>query len=368
MKRLSYLVVFLAVLFIGGSGLANSYRVLLLGDTHYDGDKDVYHSACYANGKKPPHYIEAEFARNSAMWKERNPKLVASAYSKKTADTSFVLQLGDLVQGDCGDPVVHTKLLKDTVDYFKKAMPGLPFVSAAGNHDIRGEGARKAYADYMPARMSQELNAPPINAGVTLKKTTFAFRHKKDLYVIVDFNNPDDQVIKDAFKQHADARYKFVVTHGAVLPWDGWGVTYGLYGGKVNKRREAMRKVFSENNVIVLTGHVHGMAYCKYVDSVGSITQLMINSVWMENSPKTLKPLATKPEDVGSNVKRMYKKKTKDLEAYLSILNGFKANLTEYFFAHGAAGYATMDVSDKGVTVTYYTCDQRTPSKVFTLR
>lgn len=356
---------FLVALCLGAVAVrADSYRVLLFGDTHYDKDKEVYHSALYENGRKPSKVIEEEFARNAAMWKERCPRLVASAYSKKTPNTSFALQMGDLIQGDCGDPEVHTRMLKDTVDYFKQAMPGLPFITAAGNHDVRGVDARGAYERYMPGRMTEELSLPPINAEVEVKRSTFAFRHKEDLYVIVDFNNPSTSVIKKAFEEHADARYKFLVTHGAVLPWDAWGVTYGLYGGKVNERRDEMRKVFAENNVIVLTGHVHAFAYCKYVDEFGSITQLMVNSVWEEDSPQELDVIATKPEDIGSNVRRLYGK----AETELFVLDSFKAGIKEYFFAKGSAGYATMDVSDEGVIVTYYICDSHEPAKVIKLR
>lgn len=368
MKHLSKFIVFLMVVCFGMSAYADSYRVLMLGDTHFDTDKEVYHSACYANGRKPSKTLQEEFARNASMWKERCPKLVASAYSKKTPNTSFVLQLGDLIQGDCDDPAVHTKMLGDTIDYFKKAMPGLPFLTVVGNHDIRGKDASPAYSNFMPARMTQELNLPQINAGVDLKKTTFAFRHKEDLYVFVNFCYPNDKIIKEAFAQHADARYKFVITHGAVLPWDAWGVTYGLYGGKVNKRRDEMRKIFAENNVIVLTGHVHAVGYCKYVDEFGSITQFMLNSVWKEDSPRELNVIATKPEDIGSNVKNIYGKKVNELNTYLSVLDSFKSGVTEYFFAKGATGYATMDVSDDAVEVTFYSCDSREPAKTFKLR
>lgn len=364
MNKFLYSFLLLFFLCCGTVVYADKYRVLLLGDTHYDADKEIYHSACYENGKKTAPVIEKEFARNATMWKERCPKLIASAYSKKTPDTSFVLQLGDLVQGDCGDPVVHTKMLNDTICYLKNAMPGLPFLTVVGNHDVRGKDARGAYERYMPARITEELNLPQINAGIEVKRTNFAFRHKEDLYVFVDFDRPNDNVIKEAFKQHADARYKFVITHGAVLPWDAWGVTYGLYGGKVNKRRDEMRKVFAENNVIVLTAHVHAFAYCKYEDENGTISQLMINSVWMEDSPKELEVIATKPEDIGSNVKRLYGKAEKEL----FVLDSFKSGIKEYFFAKGSAGYATMDVSDDGVIITYYICDNKEPAKVIKLR
>ena len=74
---------FLVLLCLGVTVRADSYRVLLLGDTHYDTDKEVYHSACYENGKKPSAVIEKEFVRNAAMWKERCPKLVAAEEAGK---------------------------------------------------------------------------------------------------------------------------------------------------------------------------------------------------------------------------------------------------------------------------------------------
>ncbi len=84
----------------------------------------------------------------------------------------------------------------------------------------------------------------------------------------------------------------------------------------------------------------------------------------MEDSPKELEVIATKPDDIGSNVKRLYGK----AENELFVLDSFKSGIKEYFFAKGSAGYATMDVSDDGVIITYYICDNKEPAKVIKLR
>lgn len=72
----------------------------------------------------------------------------------------MVFQLGDLIQGDCGNPEVHKKMLDDVMNRFKSELHGLPFVTVTGNHDIRGTNAKEAYHTYMPERMSEELGKP----------------------------------------------------------------------------------------------------------------------------------------------------------------------------------------------------------------
>ena len=114
------------------------------------------------------------------MWAERCPRLLKASAACLPGDARFVLQLGDLVQGDCDDQPTHKRMLDDAMQLMKRAYSGnLPFVVVEGNHDIRGDGAREAYHAWSNATMGRELNQ-------TVASTTFSFRQGPDAWVVAD--------------------------------------------------------------------------------------------------------------------------------------------------------------------------------------
>ncbi len=126
---------------LGADPADSCYSVVILGDTHYDTEPaTVYHS----DYNEPVEWLNrvqrAEFARNGEMWRERCPRLVKRAVALVDKDTKFVYQSGDLIQGDCGNPAVHQKMLADVIDYFKGEFGGLPFVTVEGSKYAAGTG------------------------------------------------------------------------------------------------------------------------------------------------------------------------------------------------------------------------------------
>ena len=130
------------------------YSIVILGDTHYDTEPaSVYHSNYNEKVEWLNRVQRAEFARNGEMWRERCPRMVRRASRLITPDTKMVFQMGDLVQGDCGNGEVHQKMLSDAIDLFKKELGGLPFAVVVGNHDIRGVDAKAVCHRYLPQRV-----------------------------------------------------------------------------------------------------------------------------------------------------------------------------------------------------------------------
>lgn len=129
----------------------------------------------------------AEFARNGEMWRERCPLLLKRRLNDWFGyQNGISIGLGDLIQGDCGNPEIHKKMLEDVMNRFKSELHGLPFVTVTGNHDIRGTNAKEAYhASYMPERMSEEL-------GKSITHTNFFSRSAMMQDIVLDFNDPDD--------------------------------------------------------------------------------------------------------------------------------------------------------------------------------
>ncbi len=323
-----------------------SYRLIVLGDTHFDAPYEVYHAKYNEPNARLNRIQRAEFARNEAMWRSRGPRLLKAAAGHVNADTRAVIQLGDLIQGDCGDPEVHKRMLLDTLEAFKKEFNSLPFVSVTGNHDIRGTGAEKAYAEVMPLYHSRVLNRKVTG-------TTFYFTIEQDLFLMIDFNNPDFKVIFEAFEKHADCRYKFVISHGPVIP-SPCGSARWCFVGNSDHARRMFRELFLKHDVMILTGHVHALEITECVTEQGRMTQLMANSVWEEESLAQPKVRYAAPDGYGKGVKAEYEELFRD----------YKDAVTQYWRADGA-GYFVLDITPESIKAGAFGGDSSVPFKVW---
>lgn len=339
------------------------YSVSVLGDIHFDSpDKKLYHSL-YTRSTTRKRYLAhlAEHERNAEMWAARMPRLVRASGAVRTADTAFALQVGDLVQGDCGDGATHAKMLDDAFSFLKKAYGGnLPLVIAAGNHDIRGDiegdGARQSLETWLPRQMARELRT-------NVAATTFSFRHGPDAFIVADFNepNPDFALVKRLLEEARDARYVFFVTHGPVIP-NGQSRWF-LYGSeKRTAERIELLKLLARCNAIVLAGHTHNLEYYDCDLKEGRVTQLVFNSVWAEKGWKNMRTVASGPENYGdTDAKR---KGGGDMDRLVAEYRPF---VKQFLFAK-AAGHYRLEVSDERVEAVFYGGDAASPSRVFRLR
>lgn len=339
------------------------YSVALLGDTHYDSpDVAEYHSDYTSDTteKRFKAHLK-EHRRNARMWKERMPRLLAASARCVTSDTAFVLQVGDLVQGDCGNPVVHRRMLGDMAKRVKRAYGTLPFVTVVGNHDIRGTLAREVYDEMMPPMMAAELKRPV--AG-----TTFSFRHGPDAFVVVDFNEPRPDVaqLKRLLVECAGARHTFLVTHGPAIPscMTRWFLLGGARTGsdELKARRDVERReilrLLAKRNAIVLAGHDHRVELHDLALPEGRVTQLVVNSVWAQ-------------QDASFNVidegVEAFGNRAKGDPELLQLAEEYRPYMKRYLFAD-AAGHYRLEVSDRRVAVQFYCGDAETPSRTFVLR
>ena len=304
------------------SNLEKKYSIVLLGDTHFDTEPaSVYH----ADYNEPVEWLNrvqrAEFARNGEMWRERCPLLLKRAAQLIGTDTKMVFQLGDLIQGDCGNPKVHKKMLDDVMNRFKSELHGLPFVTVTGNHDIRGTNAKEAYHTYMPERMSEEL-------GKSITHTNFFFTIGDDAYIVLDFNDPDDTLI------------------------------------------DHFRKVFAQRNALCICGHIHTTELADWHGDGGRITQMTVNSVWSKPELGTYSCTSDQPRDYG-NIHEMAKSNKKEdgskYEDDSGLLNEYKPGLRTYIRSNSAGSYK-MNVSDRHVTIDFYAGNSKEISKHFVLR
>ncbi|MGM9760523.1 MAG: metallophosphoesterase family protein [Parabacteroides sp.] len=350
-----------------GSTEDKSYSVILLGDTHFDTEPaSVYH----ADYNEPVEWLNrvqrAEFARNGEMWRERCPNLLKRAVGLIDSQTKMAFQLGDLIQGDCGNPEVHKKMLDDVMNRFKSELGGLPFVTVTGNHDIRGTKAKEAYHEYMPKRMAEELGKP-------IHSTNFSFTIGDDVYIALDFNDPEDTLIDQMLKDSQGARNTFILTHGPLLPYDGSSCRWFFHGGKSESETEArrhFRSEFAQRNAICICGHIHTTELADWYGDGGRITQMTVNSVWSKPELGTYTITTDNPQDFGKKheaAKSTTKEDGTPVEDQSDLLNEYKPGLKRYINSPSAGSYK-MTVNGQHVTIDFYAGDSKEISKRFKLR
>ena len=341
------------------------YSIVILGDTHYDTEPaSVYHSNYNEKVEWLNRVQRAEFARNGEMWRERCPRMVKRASRLITPDTKMVFQMGDLVQGDCGKGEVHRQMLIDAMDRFKKELGGLPFVTVVGNHDIRGVDAMATYHSYMPQRMSEEL-------GKSIKKTTFSFNIGNDAYIVIDFNNPDDEEVEKLLKETEGARHTFVVIHGPLLPFDAASCRWFYHGGNTPEQtaaRRHFRELFAKRNVICLCGHVHTTELADWYGDGGRITQMTMNSVWAREELGAYKVDYEGAAQYGERRKTIAQNDNgSKLTDETPLFDEYRAGLRRYSFSLAAGSYK-MRVSKKHIYIDFYAGDSLNISHTFKLR
>lgn len=342
-----------------------SYSLVILGDTHFDVDpSSVYHSYYNEPNERLNKIQRAEFARNGSMWKDRCPRLLKRAASLADKDTRMVLQMGDLIQGDCGNGEVHKKMLCDALERMKGEMGSLPFVTVVGNHDIRGTDALQAYHSFMPARMSEELGKP-------VTKTTFGFNIGNDAFIVIDFNNPDDEEIDRLLNDTKGARHTFVMTHGPVLPPDITSCRWFFHGGASEantKARLHFRQAFAQRNAIVLCGHTHYTDFMDWEGDGGRITQMTMSSVWTSDKQKDYTVRSEGAENYGMlRKKAMEKPENANWKDESALFDEYRPGIRQHTNSRSQGSYK-LNVSKKHVTIDFYAGDSEELSHRFVLR
>ena len=372
MNRRDFLKLGIGALAAAGAGCAgsrasqSSYSVLVLGDVHFDAPEiGVYHAHYKPTKKKLADLFPLRMKREHDQWSGLMQRLAAAARKDIRPDTAFVLQQGDLIQGNCAKADVHAKMLEDGFAYFKKTVsPDLPFLPVVGNHDVDGSAwldkklPMDVYCETMFPKLTREL-------GQAVDNTTFAFRQGPDLFLYADFNFPDLERILNLLEDNAKVRYTFLVSHGAVVPvGPGKSFRWFLLGKK--EHEAARRKLFAElcrRNAFALVGHNHITTLMDLKTPEGRLAQFMSTSVWSVERQADSPPKYTSLDGYAR-----LPKATKDynLEDARALFAEYRPHLKDFFLSN-QQGRFMLDVSDSAVTMTAYGGDHAEVSRRFPL-
>ena len=348
-----------------GRAEGERYSVAVLGDTHYDAEPEsVYHSH-YDETNKWAKVQHEEFRRNGEMWRERCPRMLASSAAlAHRFDTRFVLQLGDVIQGDCDDVPTHRKMLDDCIALLRAPYPaGLPFLTVMGNHDYRGKGARAAYLGFAEPFMSGEIARLDSRRPCAAKYPAFSFRVGPDLWVFCDFETKDLQPIVDCIESDPDARHVILVTHGPFTASDVGSCSWRLGGRSYcDALRPKLYEVLSRRHAVVLSGHTHTTAFFRHENEFGGFCEYTANSVWARPEQATGEAVYSSVDEYGADC--LSKNTGEKLAGCKAALDFFRPGLREYFFSR-AAGHSRVDVADDAVTVMFYPGDAREPARAW---
>lgn len=343
------------------------YSVVILGDTHYDAaDPEYYHAGYTDPNPKREALHRREFVRNGQMWAGRSQGLVKRAACLVDDDTKFVYQVGDLIQGDTADAETHKRFLNDAINIFKNDLaPDLPFVTVAGNHDLRGNDdsvARQAYIEYMAPRMSREL-------GQDITGPDFLYRCGPDAFVFINFTKPDVERIRGLLEQARGSRHVFLMVHCPVFPYDNhkyfWWFLLGNRKDSHAKERREMRKLLASLNAIVLCGHTHMTELLDWQGDGGRITQMTMSSVWRNDAQATYKELANGADEY---MTLLYKDAPElATDANKALFDEYRAGISRYSIADAAGSYKLI-VDGRHVWVDFYAGESARRSKRFKLR
>ena len=346
-----------------------AYSISILGDTHFDASPtELYHGKWVPRSPKDWRDRQYEFRRNVEMWNTRVPRLIAAAAKTRRADTAYLFQMGDLIQGDCTDFDIHMRFFKDAQAACSKGFGDLPFLTVCGNHDIRG-GGDKAFDAYILPIASKTI-------GKSVDSANFMFSQGPDAFIFVDFMRPDAGRIDAMLDASEGARHTFFVLHSPIAASDTWGPYWFLFGKPEDtERRRALFRRLLGRRAIVLCGHIHRTQIRRWVRPEGELVEFSANSVWrpQEDVPKVL---YDSPSQFGSYVRAHPTPMDEDHDGchqkrtnpeLIALVDESRPGLVQYRMIQ-SAGHYLLRVTDRSVDIDFYACDSLSPHETFNLK
>jgi len=348
----SKLCISLAVstLFFALAAQETSYKVMILGDIHYD-DPEYHHLEPTSKA------LKKEQIRNYEMWKGPSFKILESAgQCAKEKACSFAIQVGDLAQGDADTPELLGSMLEKAFRTVKNYFPDIPLLVVKGNHDIRAYGR----TIQSPAnKVLMPLVAKEIGADTG---SNWTYCKGSDLYIGIDGFLPEKKCVafvEKALKEHPDTRYVFLVTHLPVIPAATDAPFWNLPGNF------AIADLLEKRNAVILAGHTHTISIGSRKSQDGMLVQLVTASLgrdWL--SGEEMKPAYEWPAIRTAALKTVRGKRAEEMKRKVEAMDS-KGEYSMRVYRH-ISGYVVLNVSDERVVAEIYTGEE-TPALTETL-
>ena len=319
------------------------YQVTVLGDIHYDGPQYHESEPLSANGKR-------ERLRNFAQWRDgRSVKVLLSAADNSKNTAPFIIQLGDLTQGDCDNSTLQGAMYRGAFDVLHRIFPDKKIFALRGNHD----GRRKImFNDCVRNHFVPLLKKELGDDNIQMQGTNYAVRYGKDLYIFYDYNEKTQgDFTRRMIESNPDARHIFFLTHLPIFP-----CSTGNPGWIVPQFRELI-PLLAKHKAIVLCAHTHFWGTFVYKCDEGTLPQLIVSSMgnnWEPGAP--MKKRYSSYDEWKRNIRQKY---YDDPNCKWSIdnLKFFKNSDFIHYQSYLAnpSGFVKLEVTDSKVTAHIFT-------------
>ncbi|MBE6362293.1 MAG: hypothetical protein E7054_01430 [Lentisphaerae bacterium] len=344
---------------------ASEYRVLVLGDIHFENAK--YH--VYPGVKYPTKYSKAY----DNMWQKAMPELFTASAKLLNKDVPFVVQLGDFTQGYLALKEQRAKMLVDAFNAVKSYYPDHKLLFTKGNHDTKVHGPKivkdkdgKETVVMVKGKNGKETAAiaqgwdnptyakvfvPIIEKELGQKAgSNFAFRQGEDLFIFFDGMikaRVSINFLRDTLKKNPKNRYVFFITHLPVLP-----CSTGVPGWLAPRSREIFDMLI-QHNTVILAAHTHVPSLIKVKGEKGSISQLVASSIGYNWN--TGKPFGNRISNRDEFFKCLTPAKQNNKRAKAPLAHLKTLNVETFELYSNATGFVYLKISDKSVDAEFYT-------------
>ena len=274
-----------------------AFSFVLLGDLHFD--KPEHHDFEWVKDHSPDSVRQS--ANYSKLTKEIMPRLFATVREtiaergRAGLPVSFVLQVGDLVEGLCGNEELAATQDREALDFVRGAALGVPFLFTKGNHDVTGPGSQEVYRSIFHPFLTEQVRALAPQAG-ELKSGAYTTTIGHAQFAFFDAYDAESLAWLESVAAARTAEHLFVVIHPPVVPY-GARATWHLYSSaKDQSKREKLLELLGRQEAFVLGGHIHKYNEIARVVGKGRFAQLAVSSV--------INAAETKAKDVLSGVEQ----------------------------------------------------------------
>lgn len=323
----------------------NGFSFLLLGDLHID--KPEHHDMDWVRRHMDKDVPQIDsYCKTTAQY---TPKLLEAArrvIGESKRPVKFVMQIGDLVEGICGNQKLAERQCEDALRIMREANLGVPLFMVKGNHDVTGPGAAEAFAGTLLPFVSEQLQTP-------LKGANYTFEQEGRLFIGFDCYSRDSLDWAQKTLATRGERRIIFMAHQPVVPYNARSTWHVYSSPSQAARREKLLALLARHRAVVLTGHLHKYSTLFRSVNSGRLTQLAVSSV--------LKSEEIAPKDVRGGVEQ-YNEKLLDLEPNHSPetreirrkwIEEERPSITQFDYAD-TAGFAMIHVGDAAVTADIY--------------
>jgi len=329
----------------------------LLGDLHFD--RLDHHNHEWLAKEHPGDVAQVQ--NYSRVTRDLTPKLLArvreSLLQLYRAGTRvpFVLQLGDLLEGLCGDERRAAQHARAGIDFIRDAGFTAPFVMTKGNHDITGPGANEAYRQVLLPFMSKAT-------GTNINEAAFARRQGGTLVCFYDAydKNSLDWFAKTLEESHP--KRLIVAIHPPVVPYNARSTWHIYSSPKHAQQRIRLLELLGRHRAIVLCGHLHKYSLLVRRTEHGNFAQLAISSVAASSDGKP-RDEKSGPSDYRPDLVDLEPNHSPETVAARREILAAERPFIEYFEYADTWGHATVQLRGGNVSTNTYCGFSQDPTK-----